>query len=142
MPVSKPLNPHGWPVNMLVKSLSHVRLFATPWTVAYQSPQSMEFSRQEYWSGLPFPSPGDLLDPGIKPRSPALQADAFLSHQGSPVSNSCDPMDCSQPGSSVHGVLQPRILEWVPFPSPGDLPNTGIEPGSPALQADSFPTEP
>ena len=73
-----------------VKSLSHVRLFATPWTVAYQAPQSMEFSRQEYWSGLPFPSPGDLPNPGIKPRpgiepgSPALQADAYhLSHQGS-----------------------------------------------------------
>ena len=55
-----------------VKSLSRVRLFATPWTVAYQAPQSMGFSRQEYWSGLPFPSPGDLLDPGIEPRSPAL----------------------------------------------------------------------
>ena len=53
-----------------VKSLSCVQLFATPWTVAYQAPQSMGFSRQEYWSGLPFPSPGDLPDPGIKPRSP------------------------------------------------------------------------
>ena len=52
-----------------VKSLSHVRLFATPWTVAYQTPPSMGFSRQEYWSGLPFPSPGDLPDPGIKPMS-------------------------------------------------------------------------
>jgi len=61
------------------KSLSHVRLFATPWTVAHQAPPSMEFSRQEYWSGLPFPSPGDLPDPGIKPRSPALQADALTS---------------------------------------------------------------
>ena len=48
-----------------VKSLSHVRLFATPWTVAHQAPPSMEFSRQEYWSGLPFPSPGDLPDPRI-----------------------------------------------------------------------------
>ena len=52
---------------------------ATPWTVAYQAPQSMEFSRQEYWSGLPFPSPGDLPDTEIEPRSPALQADALLS---------------------------------------------------------------
>ena len=51
----------------------------TPWTVAYQSSQSMEFSRQEYWNGLPFPSPGDLPDPGIGPRSPALQADALPS---------------------------------------------------------------
>ena len=55
-----------------VKSLSHVRLFATPWTVAYQAPPSMGFSRQEYWSGLPFLSPRDLPNPGIEPRSPAL----------------------------------------------------------------------
>ena len=57
-----------------VKLLSRVRCptFATPWTVAYQAPPSMGFSRQEYWSGLPFPSPGDLPDPGIEPRSPAL----------------------------------------------------------------------
>ena len=51
----------------------------TPWTVAYQVRPSMGFSRQEYWSGLPFPSPGDLPDPGIEPRSPALQADALTS---------------------------------------------------------------
>ena len=62
-----------------VKSLSHVRLFATPWTIAYQGPLSMGFSRQEYWSGLPFPSPGDLPNPGIEPRSPALQADTLPS---------------------------------------------------------------
>ena len=62
-----------------VKLLSRVQLFATPWTVACQAPQSMEFSRQEYWSGLPFPSPGDLRNPGIEPRSPALQADALPS---------------------------------------------------------------
>ena len=55
-----------------VKLLSCVWLFATPWTVAYWAPPSMEFSRQVYWSGLPFPSPGDLPDPGIEPRSPAL----------------------------------------------------------------------
>ena len=64
---------------MKVKSLSRVRLFATPWTVAHQAPLSMGFSRQEYWSGLLFPSPGDLPDPGIEPRSPALQADALTS---------------------------------------------------------------
>ena len=62
-----------------VKSLSRVQLFAIPWTVAYQAPLSMQFSRQEYWSGLPFTFPGDLPDPGIKPRSPALQADALPS---------------------------------------------------------------
>ena len=55
------------------------RFFATPWTVAYQTPWSMGFSRQEYWSGLPFPSPGDLPNPGIKPRSPALQTDPLPS---------------------------------------------------------------
>ena len=55
-----------------VKSLIWVRLFATPWTVAYQAPPSMGFPRQESWSGLPFPSPGDLPDPGIEPRSPTL----------------------------------------------------------------------
>ena len=55
-----------------VKSLSRVRLFVIPGTVAYQNPQSMGFSRQEYWSGLPFPSPGDLPDPGIEPGSPTL----------------------------------------------------------------------
>ena len=63
--------------NLKVKSLSCVRLFATPWTVAYQAPLSMVFSRQEYWSGLPLSSPGALPNPGIEPRSPALQADAL-----------------------------------------------------------------
>ena len=53
----------------------------------------------------------------------------------------CDPVDYSPPGSSVHEIFQARILEWLPFPSPGDLPNPGIEPGSLALQADSLPTE-
>ena len=62
-----------------VESLSCVRLFANPWTVAHQAPPSMEFTRQEYWSGLPSHSPGDLPDPGIEPRSLALQADALLS---------------------------------------------------------------
>ena len=55
-----------------VKSLSHIRLFATPWTAACQAPLSMEFSRQEYWSGLPLPSPGDLPNPGIEPGFPTL----------------------------------------------------------------------
>ena len=64
---------------MKVKSLSRVLLFSTPWTVADQAPPSMGFSSQEYWSGLPFPSPGDLPDPGIEPKSPVLQADALTS---------------------------------------------------------------
>ena len=62
-----------------VTSLSRVQLFAIPWTVAYQALLSMEFSRQEYWSGLLFPSPGDLPDPGIEPKSPVSQADALPS---------------------------------------------------------------
>ena len=62
-----------------VKSLSCVWFFAIPWTVAYQAPPSMGFSKQECWSGLPFPSPGDLPNPGIEPRSPELQADALPS---------------------------------------------------------------
>ena len=73
---------------MKEKSFSCVCVFATPWTVAYQAPPSMGFSRQEYWSGLPFPSPGDLPDPGIKPRSPVLQADALLSEPpGKPITS-------------------------------------------------------
>ena len=66
-------------VKVKVKSLSRVWLFATPWTVTYQAPPSFEFSRWEYWSGLPFPSPGDLADPGIGPGSPTLQADTLPS---------------------------------------------------------------
>ena len=62
-----------------MKLLSRVRLFVTPWTVAYQLPLSMGFPRQEYWNGLPFPSPGDFPDPGIEPRSPLLRADALPS---------------------------------------------------------------
>ena len=62
-----------------MKSLSCVRLFATPWAVAYKAPLSMEFSRQEYCSGLPFLAPGDLPNPGIESKSPTLQADSLLS---------------------------------------------------------------
>ena len=54
----------------------------------------------------------------------------------------CDPLDCSLSGSSVRGIFQARVLEWVLFPSPGDFPNPGIEPGSPALWADALPSEP
>ena len=100
----------------------------TPWTVACQTPLSIGFSRQEYYSGLPFPSPGDLSDPGIEPRSPALQADSLPTElQGKPCVKyaaaaaakslqSCptlhDPMDCSPPGSSIRGIFQARVLEW------------------------------
>ena len=65
--------------SVFVQSLSRVQLFATLWAVARQAPLSMGFFRQEFWSGLPFPSPGDLPEPGIKLRSPTLQADALTS---------------------------------------------------------------
>ena len=85
-----------------VKSLSRVRLFETPWTIAYQAPPSMRFSRQEYWSGLPFVSPGDLPDPGIKPVSLALQADSLpLSHLG----------------SLLRGLMSLNDLAFTQFPS-------------------------
>ena len=85
------------PCLFVPKSLSHVRLFATPWTVAYQALPSMGFSRQEYWSVLPFPSPGDLPNPGIEPGSPALQADALPSEPpGKPE---------SQPGASINPLV-------------------------------------
>ena len=103
-------------------SFSRVRFSVTPWTVAPQAPLSMEFSRQEYWSGLLFPSPGDLPNPGIKPRFPALQADSLLSeppgklHQFSSVAQSCptlcDPMNCSTPGLSVHHQL-PELTQTM-----------------------------
>ena len=114
------------------KLLSHVWLFATSRPVACQAPLSMELSRQQYWSGLPCPSLGDLPNPGIEPRSPTLQADSLPSEPpGKPwwegdryvktqvkkvsVAHSClnlwDPMDCNLPGSSVHGTLQTRKLE-------------------------------
>ena len=80
-------------VKVKVKSLSRVRLFATPWTVAHQTSPSMGFSRQEYWSGLPFPSPGDLPDPGIELRSPALEAGTLTSEP---------------PGKKKEGVINPR----------------------------------
>ena len=113
-------------------SVSHsvVSDSVTPWTVAHQAPPSMGFPRQECWSGLLGPPPGDLPYPRVKPRSPAPPALAVgfftTSALGKPqyscsvcvlVTQSCltlcDPMGCSLPGSSVHGILQARILEWV-----------------------------
>ena len=76
---------------MKVKSFSHVRLFATPWTVACQAPPPMGFSRQEYWSGLPFPSPGGLPDPGIEPWSPTPQADSLPSEPPGRPRTASDP---------------------------------------------------
>jgi len=87
-----------------VKSLSHVRLLATPWTTAYQAPRSMGFSRQEYWSGVPLPSPISLV-------AAAAAAAAAKSLQSCP--SLCDPRDGSPPGSPIPGILQARTLEWV-----------------------------
>ena len=90
-----------------MKSLSLVRLFATPWTVAHQAPLSMGFSRQEHWSGLPFPSPGDLPNPGIKPEFPALQADALSSEPP------------GKPGSFIVYTLILKVLEISDGKIPG-----------------------
>ena len=88
---------------MKVKSKSEVaqscRLLATPWTAAHQAPPSMGLSRQEYWSGLPLPSP--TFQPAAAAKS--LQLCLTL----------CDPIDGSPPGSSIHGIFQARVLEWV-----------------------------
>ena len=94
-----------------MKSLRHVRLFATPWGVAYQAPPSVGFSRQEYWSGLPFPSPGDLPNPGIEPRSPTLRADALPSEP---------------PGKTHRKPIKPRDKELALFTeATGALPVSG-----------------
>ena len=81
---------------MLLSRFSRVRLCATPQTAAHQAPQSLGFSRQEHWSGLPFPSP----------------MHESVMHESSVVSDSSDPMDWSLAGSSVHGIFQAKALEW------------------------------
>ena len=110
----------------------------------------MGFSRQEYWSGLPFPSPGNLPDPGIEPRSPTLlQYRLFKTITSLCLKvkvlvtqtclTLCDPMDSGSPlGSSV----RQEYWSGLPFPSPGDLPNSGIKPVSPTMQVNSLPTDP
>ena len=120
-----------WEGLVHAKSLSHVHLIQTLWTVAPQAPLSMAFSRQEYWSGLPCPPPGDLPNPGIEamsPAAPALQVDSLpVSHWGNSRSiytaatakslqlcpTLCSPIDGSPPGFPFPGILQARTLEWV-----------------------------
>ena len=75
---------NAWKWKVKVKSLSRVQLFETPWTAAHQASPSMGFSRQEYWSGVPLPSSGDLPHPGIEPTTPELCTNLPLSHQGNP----------------------------------------------------------
>ena len=91
-----------------VKPLRCVQLFAIPWTVAYTAPLSMEFSRQEYWSGLPFPSPGDLPDPGIEARSPALQADTLPSEPPGKPQMICHPL-------KILSYHQKIVSKWMSF---------------------------
>ena len=103
-----------WPLSVKVKLLSGVRLFATSWTVAYQPPLSMGFSRQEYWSGLSFRSPGDLPDPGIEPRSPALQADALPSEPPGKPFGCCFTSNSSLfPTSSLPSVATAPCISQV-----------------------------
>ena len=101
---------------------SCIQLFVILWTVTSQAPLSIEFSRQEYWNRLLFPSPGDLPDLGIEAGSPALQADDFIREaqftceSESEATQSCptlgNPMVYSLPGSSIHRIFQTRVLEW------------------------------
>ena len=125
-----------------MKSLSRVRLFATPWTVAHQAPRSMKFSRQEYWSGLPFSSPGDLPNPGIEPRSPALQAGALPSESPVASDSFATPWTVAHQAPLLMGFPRQEYWSGLPFPSPRDLPDPGIEPASPALAGGFFTTEP
>ena len=126
-----------------VTSLSHVRLFATPWAVAHQASPSMGFSRQEYWSGLPFPSPGDLPDPGIEPGSPALQADTLPSEPPGKLvdprtpANPCAPEAVLFKTCSCHGDEGEDICGcWESYP---EIHRQGHEKRGPFHQA-HFPT--
>ena len=94
-----------------VQLLSRV---TAPWTVAHQAPLSMEFSRQEYWSGLPFPLPGDLPDAGIEPRSPALQADSLQSNQrGKPMSCNTFPNETCVERIQVISILDSSTFSAI-----------------------------
>ena len=140
---------------------SCVQLFMTLWTIARHAPLPMGFSRQEYWSGLPHPPAGDLPNPGIEPRSPTLKADSLPSEPPGKAfllgllakvkvkvkSLSCVPLFVT-PCTVAHqsppstGFSKQKYWSGLPFPSPGDLPNPGIEPRSPTLEADTLTSEP
>ena len=103
--------------------LSRVRFFATPWTVAHQAPLSMRFSRQEYWSGLPFPPPEDLPDPGTKPESPALTGKFFTTEPpGKPLLTGTPSNLKHSPFSFLTSVLCHMLTE-----QPGGLQSTGSQ---------------
>ena len=126
----------------MMSSFSCVQLFATLCTIACQAPLSLGFPRQEYWSGLPFPPPGYLPDPGIQPASPALAGGAFPSeHQGSllllsrfsRVRLSATPRTVAYQSPLSVGFSRQESWSGLPLPSPGDLADPGIELRSPAL---------
>ena len=118
----------------MLSCFSLVRLFATPWTVAVQASLSMGFSRQEYWSGLLFPPPGDLSNPGIEPESPTLQVDSLpLNHQGSPKYcirdkkwkyRSTDPPGCPASGCPWCGLSCFLWPLWCVYRFPRHKKNT------------------
>ena len=160
----------AWKVRVESYSLNHVWFFLTPWTVDWLAPLSMEFSRQEYWSKLPFPSPGDLPYPGIKPRSPALQGNSLptvvLKKSGHlhdwnrtipmklgtvswVLSNFtrfqlfAHPWTIVCPISLSVGFSRQEYWNCLPCPPPGDLPNPGIQSAtltSPVLAGQYFTT--
>ena len=165
---------------MKVKSLSLVRLLATPWTAAYQTPLSLGLSRQEHWSGLTFPPP--MRESEVVQLCPALSYPMDAAHQAPLsmgfsrheyrinaksqafrnlmksissnenfllfneclfVSDSLRPVDCSSPNSTVQEISQQEYWSELPFPTPGDLPDPIIKPGSlvsPALAGGFFTT--
>ena len=124
-----------------MKSLSRVRLFATPWTVAYEALPSMGFSRQDYWSGLPCPPPGDLPDPGIESRSTALQADSLPTElQRKPMGKGALIWESQRPDWLVHSgfasVSKPVLsaMRGLPHGSPawrGHWRSAGRDPMAP-----------
>ena len=128
---------NAWKWKVKVKSLSRVQLLGTPWTAAYQAPPSMRFPRQEYWSGVPLPSPWYTLE-NDKNSVPLLSLRCWCLVTKSCLTL-CDPMDCSPPGSSVHGISQARTLTGVGchFLLQGIFLTQG--PVSPALEAASLP---
>ena len=104
------------------QSLSHVRLFATPWTAAHQAPLSMGFSRQQYWNGWPCPPPGDLPDPGIEPTSPTFgQIFYHLSHQGNPTTKEVQEIYLSSNNPKVLSLplpyIHPSMISQVKTPT-------------------------
>ena len=148
-------------VTIVVQSLSRVRHFVTPWTVAHQAPLSMGFPRQDYWSGLPFPAPGDLPNPRIKPVSPTLAKLFFTTEPpGKPavVISRCmcvhaqllqpcltlwDPVTVAHQAPLSMGFSRQEYWSGLPCPPPGDLPDPGAEPTSltsPALVGRFFTT--